>query len=415
MNKNIIIVYGHSNYLKTYLMKMNNSSISDIYITMDDLFCSLKILIGGGGNHIEKINDFLQNNSQTDFLLKKNHNSHISYFYELTQRGFTGSQRKSQKELEYFLKKIKLNISRVKVEYLLNSFSVFLRENTNQLSVSATLNRRRENESKTGNHKEYKNYKAGFLAKNALNNADRNNNIFKEKMNNQYNIGPETIDIFKENKIRDKFNSSDYSNRSGNSFIKHSFYGNYKIENREYTSNAFNSFLESDKKGFENLVDFINDADERGNRYYTRKVTEEDKEMFAHSDLIANCFAKSFIRKLSKASIDWAEQEAENANSPIKKIIFYIQGYSPFTYEDTNNEKTNNSGNKKIDNMNTKNFHHKWRNSNYVNIGSNERNFPITYSELKYAIELMERKKNHHIELVPVDIFAKAQHIFDDF
>ncbi|PHM61534.1 hypothetical protein [Xenorhabdus ishibashii] len=403
MNKNIIIVYGFSEHRKKYLIGMNNSSTHDIYITMDDLLFSLYILIPGGGNHISSINDFLQSDGKTRFLLEKNSNYLVDYFYSsVRDKCLISTQNPlDAKNLEHYLNKVKFKINKPTVEYLLRSLSVFFKSRLPQLSISATLNRRKENITKTGNYKEYKNYQAGFLAKNALNSKERNLNILKEKMNNQSNINSDNIDIATWNTNRSAFSSKNYPERSSREFIRGSFYGNYNIGNKAYTSQAFNAFIESDKKGFENILAMQNDIDERDNRYYRGEVTEQDREMFAHGDLMANCFSMAFIRKLSKQSIDWAEQEASKENSPIKKIIFYVEEHPTLD-------------SKKINNINTKNLHHKWRNSNFTDIGSNSRNFPITYSELKYAIALMENKKDHHIELMTVDKFTDAKKVIDN-
>ncbi|BET97479.1 hypothetical protein [Xenorhabdus taiwanensis] len=399
MNKNIIIVYGFSEYRKKYLIDMNNSSTHDIYITMDDLLFSLYILIPGGGNHINSINRFFHNDGKTRFLSEKDPSYLINHFYESIRGNclFSTQNPVGAKNLEHYLDKINSST----VEYLLRSLSIFFKSRLPQLSISATLNRRKENITKTGDYKEYKNYQAGFLAKNALNNKKRNQNILKEKMNNQLNITSDNIDILSRNTIREAFNSKNYPDRSSREFVTGSFYGNCNIGNKAYTSQAFNAFIESDKKGFENILAMKNDIDERDNRYYTGEVTEQDREMFAHGDLMANCFSLAFIRKLSKQSLDWAEQEASKKHSPVKKIIFYAEEHPTLD-------------SRKVNNINAKNFHHKWRNSDFTDIGSNSRNFPITYSELNHAIALMESKKDHHIELVTIDKFTDAKKVIDN-
>ncbi|MDX8000645.1 hypothetical protein FE394_15935 [Xenorhabdus sp. Reich] len=111
--------------------------------------------------------------------------------------------------------------------------------------------------------------------------------------------------------------------------------------------------------------------------------------------------SKAFIRKLCKASIDWAVQEAKNGNSPVKKIIFIAQDHPVGNSEG-------------IYNINENHFHHRWRRSNYVDIGSNKDHFLITYSEFKYATELMKRDPNSHIELVRGDVFTQSVKIFDN-
>ncbi|MDC9582209.1 hypothetical protein PSI15_11650 [Xenorhabdus sp. PR6a] len=261
----------------------------------------------------------------------------------------------------------------------------FLKGNYSELSISTTLNRRKGNVTKKGDYKEYKNYQAGFLAKNNL------------KRPNPFSANT------KKDVVNPILEYDNYPNRSSGRFISNSSYGHYNIGNREYTSGIFNAFHQSDKEGFKHLLNFKDDIDKRGNRYYPEKdkITEKDREMFAHGDVITNCFAKSFIRKLCKLSIDWAELEASKTDSPIKKMIFYVEEHPPLNIA-------------KVDNMNVHNFHHKWRHSDFKDIGSNNRNFPITYSELKYATELTKRKTDHHIEFVSCDKFAYAKTVIDN-
>ncbi|MDC9594841.1 hypothetical protein [Xenorhabdus sp. IM139775] len=400
MSKNIIIVYGFSEYRKNYLSYIKDANPNDIYITMDNILFSSGILARGGGNHIMKFERFFEKNGQSEYLVNTKKDTYVNYFYESVKNNNFFDPKLS----EDVTKKIDTNT----INYLFRSLSYFLRYdflrgNFSELSISATLNRRKENVTKKGDYKEYKNYQAGFLAKNMLNDAKRNQEILKEKRFSVPNTHQSNVTNPLNNKIRNTFGANDYPNRSSDEFISNSFYGHYNIGNREYTSGIFNAFHQSDKEGFKHLLNFKDDIDERGNRYYPEKdkITEQDKEMFAHGDVITNCFAKSFIRKLCKLSIEWAELEASKADSPIKKMIFYVEERSPLHPE-------------KADNMNVDNFHHKWRHSDFKDIGSNNRNFPITYSELKYATELMKRKTDHHIELVSFDKFAYAKTVIDN-
>ncbi|OTA17424.1 hypothetical protein Xbed_03331 [Xenorhabdus beddingii] len=378
MEKNIIIVYGLLDYRKKYLLDMNETQGTDIYITMDDLFDSSNIIgVNSCRENLTIITNFLMNNGKSGFLREEDKNPFVNDFYQMVRNRFSEGNEAVSKTI-----KKKIDIDTVK--YLLHSISVFFSvhlnqpKQLNQLSLSATLNRRKENISKSGNRKEYKDYRAGFLTKNMEYNKCRHlysNEILKNKK---------------------------YDKRSGEGFISQSRYGNHDIFNRNYTSDIFDSFVESDKKGFEKISKYI---DYKNEHYKT--ATNEDKEMFSHCDLIGKCFSRAFIRKLSKKSIDWAEQEASDIKSPIKKIIFYIEDNAP-------------PGSLGIYNMNVENFHHRWRNSNPSDIGNLKNLFPITYSELKYAIELMQRKPNHHIELVSVNKskksnkFSYAQKIFND-
>ncbi|PHM70411.1 hypothetical protein [Xenorhabdus kozodoii] len=387
MNKNIIITYGFRKYRNPYLVDIKNINTNDIYITMDDLFTSLMLLMPGGGNHLKRVNIFFENNGQSDYLLQKERGYDTDRFHNLFIEEILINQKS---ELDSQISKINKDTT----NYLFHSLSYFLKNHFPQLSVSATLNRRKENKTKTGGYKKYQNYQAGFLAKNTLlNDGYRNKDILKEKRSTSSEILA--------NRFNHNFGSKDYPNRSGQDFISNSLYGHYDIGNREYTSNIFNAFLESDQRGFSRLFDMKEDIEERDRRCYKKPVTEQDKEMFEHGKVLTNCFTMAFIRKLCKLSIDWAEQEASKENSPIKKIIFYLEEHSPFNLA-------------KMDNINSHNFHHKWRTSDFRDIGSSNRGFPITYSELKYAFELMDRKKDHHIELVPVNKFAYNKRVIDN-
>ncbi|MBD2784344.1 hypothetical protein ID858_01510 [Xenorhabdus sp. DI] len=367
MNKNIIIVYGFSEYRRNYLYHIQNANPNDIYITMDNILFSSGIL-ARGENNIMQFKQFFENNGQSEYLVNTKKDTYVNYFYESVKN----NNFFDPKLCENMTKKIDTNT----INYLFRSLSYFLRYdflkgNYSELSISTTLNRRKGNVTKKGDYKEYKNYQAGFLAKNNL------------KRPNPFSANT------KKDVVNPILGHDNYPNRSSGRFISNSSYGHYNIGNRKYTSDIFDAFLKSDKEGFQKASDFQSEQC-------------QNTETRMHKNLIANCFSKAFIRKLCKLSIEWAELEASKAGSPIKKIIFYVEEHPLLNIA-------------KVDNINVRNLHHKWRHSDFKDIGSNNRNFPITYSELKYATELTKRKTDHHIEFVQVENrFADAKKIIDN-
>ncbi|MDR0219412.1 MAG: hypothetical protein LBI71_11175 [Enterobacteriaceae bacterium] len=407
MKKNICIVFGLTNYRKKFLSKLNKEhrDVNNIYITADDIFSAIDIVKNRAENIIKdssRIYDFIVKNNSTHYIINRDqHQKCINEFYRSISTN-TGTD----------INFLKQNITTESAEYLLSEFSRFLFNNSERLSISSTLTKRENYQNIRNNNKlnnlnesrkinKYKDYKAGFLAKNVGFNINNFNGHLQNRSIGAHYEGDE--------KLSDELFCP---KRPSKEFTDHSFYRNYNIGQKEYTKKAFSAFLDSDKAGFSYmkiLEDEIYDKNMKNNS----NISPSEYEFILQGRLIRKSFERAFIRKLSKLSIDWLENEADKTNSPIKEIIIYMEDVPPLR---NNVPILSNSKDKKICtyNIDPNNFHHKWRNSDYKDIENYSSHSLITHSEVRHALKIMETKRNHHIKLIYADKFASAKSIFDN-
>ncbi|MDX7987819.1 hypothetical protein FE392_10825 [Xenorhabdus sp. 12] len=362
MKKNIMVVFGLDSPRDDYLKKVYDKKIAgddNTYITMDILSSSLGLDLSAS-NILNAINYFIKNKnemfktfylSNVSVAQKKFYTAIWSFNHEAENDSYSITQDQ-EKTLMGF-------IDPNTIHYLLNSWSDFLGRNMDKLSLHDTLTRRNSNKDKFGNEKLHSNYKAGFLAKN-IPFAYVNKRINEEKM----------------------IKSGDY--HAGSSLTHTNLINTIKDKN--YTHNAFESYLKSDEEGIENLLRFRQEVSQVGS--YDNFESYEKKY---HGELITRTFAKSYWRKISKLAVDWVEVEAANPNSPIKGLVFYM--------EDDNRFKKY----KEKSNINEEKFHHNWRNCDYSDIGSLDYRSAIAHSELRQARRLMNSNASHRIKLVYVN------------
>ncbi|PHM46303.1 hypothetical protein Xmau_00713 [Xenorhabdus mauleonii] len=363
MKKNIMVVFGLDSPRNNYLKKLYDEKIArdgNVYITIDILSSSLGLDLSSN-NILSAINHFTRNKNEmfkslylsNALMAEKNFYAAMWSFNHEAKNDSYSITQDQEKTLIGF-------IEPNSIHYLLNSWGDFLGRNINKISIHDTLTRRSNNKDKVGNEKVYSNYKAGFLAKN-IPFAYVNKHVNEGKM----------------------IKSGQYHTSSA---LTHSNLIN-TIKDKNYTHNAFESYLRSDEEGIDNLLRLKQEIGEPGS-YYDNFENYEKKY---HGEIITRSFAKSYWRKLSKLAVDWVEAEAGNPNSPIKGLVFYM--------EDDNRFKRY----KEKSNIDEKKFHHHWRDCDYKNIGSLDYRSAIAHSELRHAKRLMNSNANHHIKLVYIN------------
>ncbi|PHM37270.1 hypothetical protein Xmau_03964 [Xenorhabdus mauleonii] len=408
MRKNIIVVFGLDEHRQSYLRQLylckKKHEDENVYITINDLNQAIGIYATKDDN-FSAIKEFVNSGyDKSDLVRNKNNAENLINEFYCSLWDTLGLQenliKRCNRQVKIEAIQNATGLSNHEIIYLLKSWCGFLNVHSRQLSLHKTLDRRNKNENKVGVNKTYNNYRAGFLAKNSFYDGKRTflqkyGAIGKEDPNNPQSIS-ELLTAQKGCKYYEGFTRR----RNGNNFFTSSIYNNYNIENKDYFSHVFDSFLESDRAGFAalaNLDKMMSDRLEKHkfNRDDLMKNRFQDNEDYHYTSIISKSFLTAFFRKTSKLAIDWVEKEAGIENSPIKGLRFYMKGYSPSNNVDNN--------------INEGNFHHQWRHAGYKDIGSPNHISPITYSELRRVNKLTKNNKEHHIEKEYIDKFESAR------
>ncbi|MBD2811686.1 hypothetical protein ID853_12495 [Xenorhabdus sp. Vera] len=360
MNKNVMVVFGLDSPRECYLEKLYNQKKfrdGNIYITIDILSSSLGLELSSD-DFLNAISHFIKNKNKTlNDLYSSNRLKSQKNFYALMWC-FNHEKGKDSYSITPEQEKILMDlIDPDTVHYLLNSWGDFLNRKLGEISLHDTFTRRNDNKNKFGKEKSYSNYKAGFLTKNVP------FHYVKKKLNEE--------EMIKSGKL--------YSDSS----LTHSSLVN-TIKDKDYTHNAFASYLKSDGEGISNLLNIRHEIGHLGPDY----DCFESYEKKYHGELITRTFIKSYWRKISKLAIDWVEAQAGDTNSPIKGLVFYMENDNRFKKY------------KEKSNIDERKFHQNWQDSDYKDIGSLDYRSPIAHSELRHARKLMNRDSSHHIELV---------------
>ncbi|MDX7987353.1 hypothetical protein FE392_08420 [Xenorhabdus sp. 12] len=408
MKKNIIVVFGLDKHRQDYLRKLylrnENQENKDVYIAINDLNQAIGIY-ATKDDHFSAIKEFINSGyDKSAFVENKNNEETLvnEFYYSLWNTlGLKDNPLKACNR-ERKIQEIKnaTGLDHHTVMYLLKSWCDFLKSKSDQLSLKKTLTKRASAQDKEDEKRIYDNYRAGFLAKNASYDSKR---LFMQKygaIGKKDPNNPQSIAELLADNEGCRYYEGFTRRRNGNNFFTSSIYNNYNIENKDYCSQVFDSFLESDKAGFTALENLDNRMKERlyknnFNHNDLMKNRFQDNEDHHYTSIITGSFLTAFFRKTSKLAIDWTEKEAREPSSPIKGLRFYMKGYNPSSQVDSN--------------INENSFHHKWRHAGYKDIGSPNHISPITYSELRRANKLIAENKDHHIEKEYIDKFDSAR------
>ncbi|AOM39742.1 hypothetical protein [Xenorhabdus hominickii] len=362
MKKNIMFVMGLDSPRSDYLDKFYAQSRyggENIYLTIDILNYSLKLDFSAE-KFLNRMGEFLKNKIP-DILSEVDLSRAQKVFYTymwlvFNTKGDIIDFSLTQQQEKEIMDVIPSDVT----YYLLKCWGDFLNRNVNKLSLHDTFIRRENNKNKSSGDKFYDNYKAGFLAKNI-----------------PFHYINEKIEQEKKIKSRNMFSDDPCTHEN---LVN-------TLGSKDYTSHAFGSYLKSDEEGILNVLKIRNEIGKiKDHAYYT-----ESYEKKYHGELISRTFATSYWRKISKIAVDWIEEQANDPNSPVKGLIFYMK-------EDNRFNKYNVKSN-----IDETKFNHNWRHCDYKNIGSIDYRSAIAHAELRHARKLMSSDPNYHIEMVYIN------------